>query len=101
MPPSPWLSARITSARYLIEMMMISAQKAIDATPSALVSMTGEVLVLERLAERVERARADVAEHDAERAEAEGCGGGARRCVPVAHRRRTVVATIRPPGDPA
>ncbi len=41
MPPSPWLSARMTSARYLIEMMTISAQKAIDATPSAFVSTTG------------------------------------------------------------
>ena len=69
MPPSPRLSARITSARYLMEMMMISAQNAIDATPSALVSVTVEVLVLERLAERVQRARADVAEDDAERAE--------------------------------
>ena len=34
-PPSPWLSARITSARYLIEMMMISAQNTTDATPNA------------------------------------------------------------------
>ena len=33
MPPSPWLSARITSIRYLIEMMMISAQKTTEATP--------------------------------------------------------------------
>ena len=41
MPPSPRLSARITSARYLIEMIKISAQKAIDATPMALVSTTG------------------------------------------------------------
>ena len=40
MPPSPWLSARITSARYLIEMMTISAQNAIDASPRALVSTT-------------------------------------------------------------
>jgi hypothetical protein len=33
MPPSPWLSARMTSARYLIEMTITSAQKTIDATP--------------------------------------------------------------------
>ena len=41
MPPSPWLSARITSARYLIEMTTMSAQNAIEASPSALVSTTG------------------------------------------------------------
>ena len=40
-PPSPWFSARMTSARYLIEMMTIRAQNAIDATPRALVSSTG------------------------------------------------------------
>ena len=33
MPPSPWLSARITNERYLIEMITISAQNTIDATP--------------------------------------------------------------------
>jgi hypothetical protein len=37
MPPSPWLSARITRARYFTEMMMISAQNAMDATPNAFV----------------------------------------------------------------
>ena len=40
MPPSPRLSARITRARYLIEMMMMRAHSAIDAMPSALVSTT-------------------------------------------------------------
>ena len=35
MPPSPWLSARITNIRYFTEMMMIRAQKASDATPMA------------------------------------------------------------------
>src|SRR6266852_5330299 len=33
MPPSPRLSARITSTRYLIEMMMISDQTMSDSTP--------------------------------------------------------------------
>jgi hypothetical protein len=33
MPPSPWLSARITNTRYLIETTMISAQKISDSTP--------------------------------------------------------------------
>ena len=32
-PPSPSLSARITSIRYLIEMMMTSDQKANEHTP--------------------------------------------------------------------
>ncbi len=41
MPPSPWLSARITSARYLIEMMMISDQNTTDATPNAVDWSTG------------------------------------------------------------
>src|SRR6478735_1278840 len=41
MPPSPWLSARITRSRYLIEMTMINAQNASDAMPSALSSVTG------------------------------------------------------------
>ncbi len=37
MPPSPWLSARMTSSRYLRQITMISDQNAIDATPYALV----------------------------------------------------------------
>ena len=69
MPPSPWLSARITRARYLIEMMMISAQNTIDATPNAFARVDREVVVLERLTERVQRARADVAVDDAQGAE--------------------------------
>ncbi len=40
-PPSPRLSARMTSARYLTEMITINAQKAMEATPRALVSTTG------------------------------------------------------------
>ena len=33
MPPSPRLSARITNTRYLMETMMIRAQKISDITP--------------------------------------------------------------------
>ena len=69
MPPSPWLSARITSGRYLIEMMMISAQNTSEATPSALASVTARSVVLERLPEGVQRAGADVAVDDPERTE--------------------------------
>ena len=71
MPPSPRLSARITSAMYLTQMITTSAQNASDATPSAFDRRRGQVLVLERLAERVQRAGADVAEHHAEGAEGE------------------------------
>jgi hypothetical protein len=35
MPPSPWLSARITNRQYLIEMVMISSQKISESDPSA------------------------------------------------------------------
>ena len=57
-------------------MITISAQNAIDATPSALVRVHVEVLVLERLPERVQRAGADVAEDDAESAERQSPGAG-------------------------
>ena len=32
-PPSPWLSARITKARYLIDMTMIRDHRISDKTP--------------------------------------------------------------------
>ena len=35
MPPSPWLSARITNRQYLIETVMISSQKISESDPSA------------------------------------------------------------------
>jgi hypothetical protein len=38
-PPSPQLSARITKARYLIEMTRISAQKISDSSPSTLAAV--------------------------------------------------------------
>jgi hypothetical protein len=39
MPPSPWLSARMTSRQYLIEMVTISVHTISDSTPSALASV--------------------------------------------------------------
>ncbi len=41
MPPSPWLSARITTDTYLTAMTITSAQKIKDSTPSTVVSLTG------------------------------------------------------------
>ena len=41
MPPSPWLSARITSSRYLRQITMISDQNASDAMPYAIVTLIG------------------------------------------------------------
>ena len=35
MPPSPWLSARMTTRQYLTEMVRISAQTISDRLPSA------------------------------------------------------------------
>ena len=40
MPPSPWFSARITTAMYLMEMITMSAQNASEAMPIALVRVT-------------------------------------------------------------
>ena len=40
MPPSPWLSARITNSRYLTEMITTRAQNTTDATPYALALVT-------------------------------------------------------------
>ena len=52
-----------------MQMITISAQNASEATPSAFARRRGEVLVLERLPEGVQRAGADVTEHDAESTE--------------------------------
>jgi hypothetical protein len=41
MPPSPWLSARITVRRYFIEMTITSAQNASEAAPYVVVRSTG------------------------------------------------------------
>ena len=76
MPPSPWLSARMTSARYLIEMMTIERPERDRGDPERVGLHDGQVLVLERLPERVQRARADVAEHHAERTEGQRAASG-------------------------
>ncbi len=40
MPPSPWLSARITSTTYFSDTTTISAQKISDSTPSTASGVT-------------------------------------------------------------
>ena len=60
MPPSPWLSARITSARYLTEMITINAQNTTEATPTCSPRPPAAPRA-QRLTERVQRTRADVA----------------------------------------
>ena len=67
MPPSPWLSARMTKTRYLTETTMTSDQKISDSTPSTFSRSTATPCgAVEALAQRVERAGADVAVDDAE-----------------------------------
>ena len=70
-PPSPWLSARMISVTYLIETISVTAQNTseIDAVDARLVRAHGAVVDREDRLQRVQRARADVAEHDPERAE--------------------------------
>lgn len=41
MPPSPWLSARITNRMYFSEMTMSIAHSTSDSTPSTLSGVTG------------------------------------------------------------
>ncbi len=71
MPPSPSLSARSTNVQYLSEMTRMSAQKMSDRMPSTFSGLQRQVVPVEALAQRVERARADVAVDDPERAERE------------------------------
>ena len=89
-PPSPWLSARITSARYLTQMITTNAQNASDATPERIDSGRNEVVVLEGLPDRVQRAGADIAEHDTESAERQS--PGADMCEVSAPGRISVLA---------
>ena len=100
MPPSPWLSARMTKNRYLTEMMMTSAQNASEQIPNTFVAIDGELVPLpgEGLLDRVQRAGADVAIHDAERTQRQ-CSRS--QLVPVgvtvaAHRRATLAIRPRP-----
>ena len=72
MPPSPRLSARMTKTRYLSEMTMISDQKISESTPRTFSGVAATPCVhVKALAQRVERAGADVAVDDAERAQRE------------------------------
>jgi hypothetical protein len=41
MPPSPWLSARITNSRYFTDTVINSDQMISDSTPSTLPTVTG------------------------------------------------------------
>ena len=79
-PPSPLLSARSRISTYLIVTTTISAHRIIDSTPSTVSRVTGPDSDgrHHRLAERVERAGADVAIDDADAAERqrpEACAG--------------------------
>src|SRR6267378_2046594 len=70
-PPSPWLSARITKRQYLTEIVMTSAHKISERTPIA-ASGVNRPPSTDGLGDRlqgVERARPKVAIDDAERGE--------------------------------
>ena len=70
-PPSPLLSARSRSRTYLSVTTMISAHRISDSTPSTMSRVTGPApaAAVDRLAEGVERAGADIAVDDADAAE--------------------------------
>ena len=73
MPPSPLLSARSTNNWYLRQTMMTSDQNTSDSTPEHALGSGGETIAGgEGAAQGIERAGADVAEHHAERAQAQG-----------------------------
>jgi len=54
MPPSPWLSARITKNRYFTEMIITRAQKASEPTPNTFVLLTSSTWVCSVNASRSE-----------------------------------------------
>ena len=86
MPPSPSLSARITSSTYLSVTTIVTAQKISEMIPKTLsvVAVTGmRVARVEDRLDGVERAGADVAEDDAEGADDQ------RRLGRAAHPRAT------------
>ena len=69
-PPSPLLSACIRNSTYLPVTTISSAQMISDTTPTTWPTAEAGVLeVAERGLQRVERAGADVAEHDADGAQ--------------------------------
>src|SRR5215213_874472 len=70
-PPSPSLSARRTSETYLTVTTRVTDQKISETTPVDVGGRRAHGVVVDRehRLDRVERAGADVAEHDAERAQ--------------------------------
>src|SRR5262249_50394913 len=75
MPPSPWLSARMMSSAYLMEMTTTSDQKISDTIPKHRFRRNGSTRArgFEGDAHRVERACPDVPQHHAH-------AGKCRRC---------------------
>ena len=92
MPPSPLLSARSRISTYFSVTMSSSAQVISDSTPNT-ASRPAKLVALAAMhgfAERVQRARADVAVDDADRADDE------RRKLLVGDAvRRTLVGALR------
>ena len=70
-PPSPSSSARSTKPTYFTVTISVSAQTISDRTPrtSSRTTVPSEAATLQRLAEGVDRAGADIAVDDAERTE--------------------------------
>ena len=84
-PPSPWLSARMTISTYLSATTRITAQNTSERTPKTTSSFPWLSGRLDRFPEGVDRARAEVAEHDAQRPDHQGaarrmCGQSFGRC---------------------
>jgi hypothetical protein len=76
-PPSPSLSARMTRQTYLIVTTTITAQNTSDRRPKtasfpALPDDLRHSRKVETFAEGIDRARSDIAENDAERADDNG-----------------------------
>ena len=83
-PPSPSLSARMMNVTYLTETISVIAQKierddAVDLLAPGLEAVLGR----EDGPQRVERARPDVAEDDADRAEDDRARVSRRRTLAV------------------
>src|SRR5262249_58714513 len=79
MPPSPSLSARITIATYLIEVVMTSVHTISDSMPSTAAGVASPPRPCDRRLESVERARADVAVDHAKSRKRHGGEMAARR----------------------
>src|SRR5215467_10844149 len=74
-PPSPSLSARRTRTTYLSDTIAISAQKMREMIPRTSTVGRGRMASgAQRDGKGIERARPDIAEHDADRSEREEPG---------------------------